>query len=171
MWTAQLIQLPGVIDARETLLSPEDLWPAIEKGFQAALKSLLYMRRREGRTLFKEMTGLLKRMLLQIKEIQTRDKIILGEKRKILTNEEFSSFQKGADVHEEISRLTHHIEEFKILLGADVAVGKKLDFIAQEMQRETNTIGSKLPDKIVSKAVISLKSKIEKIREQSQNIE
>ncbi len=59
----------------------------------------------------------------------------------------------------------------KSLLSIKASVGKKVDFIAQEMQRETNTIGSKLQDNVVSSAVISLKSKIEKIREQAQNIE
>jgi len=85
--------------------------------------------------------------------------------------EEFSSFQKSIDVNEEIARFSHYIEEMKDLLKAVVPVGKKLDFIAQEMQRETNTIGSKLQDEMVSNEVISLKSKIEKIREQGNNVE
>ena len=129
------------------------------------------MRQREGRSLIADMNKLLNLMLLQTKKIRMRSGIILKEKRKLLTDEEFSSFQKGADINEELSRLIHHIEEFRILLRSDIAVGKKLDFIAQEMQRETNTIGSKLQDKVVSNAVIALKSKVEKIREQSQNVE
>jgi len=129
------------------------------------------MRKREGRSLCADVTDKLRRMLLEIKKIQRRAQEILKEKKGKLTNEEFSSFQKSNDVNEELSRLIHYIEEFKLLLKTDIAVGKKLDFIAQEMQRETNTVGSKLQDKIVSSAVIALKSKIEKIREQSQNIE
>ena len=167
----ELIQLPGVIDVKETTLSVEDLWPAVEKSFTIALKSLLNMRQREGRSLYHDINNLLKRMLAQIKRIKSRAKILLREKRKHLTDEEFLSFQKSCDTSEEASRLVHHIDEFKKLLRVDIAVGKKFDFIAQEMQRETNTIGSKLQDKIVSNAVIALKSKIEKIREQSQNIE
>ena len=62
-------------------------------------------------------------------------------------------------------------EKYKRLLSSQIAVGKKLDFIGQEMQREANTLGSKLQDKIVSTAVVVLKSKIEKLREQAQNIE
>ena len=88
-----------------------------------------------------------------------------------MTDEEFLSFQKGNDIHEEIARLSHYIEEFKLHLKEETGVGKKLDFVAQEMQRETNTIGSKVQDKEVSNSVIALKSKIEKLREQSQNIE
>ena len=168
---SELIQLPGVVDTRETTLSPEDLWPSIEKSFKIALNSLLYMRKREGKSLATDINNQLRRMLVQIKRIQERSKIILREKKKKLVDEEFSSFQKSSDVNEEISRLAHHIDEFKTLLYSDMAIGKKLDFIAQEMQRETNTNGSKLQDKMVANAVIALKSKIEKIREQSQNIE
>lgn len=167
----RLIQLPGVVETRETFLSPEDLWPTIEKSLRVALKSLVHMRQREGKSLVSDIDRLLNLMLLQINKIRSRSKIILKDKKKLLTNEEFMSFQKGADINEELSRLAHHIEEFKILLRSDMAVGKKLDFIAQEMQRETNTVGSKLQDKVVSNAVIALKSKVEKIREQSQNIE
>ena len=113
----------------------------------------------------------MKKMATHLRTIQTRSKAILKDKKKKLTVEEFSSLQKSSDINEEISRLKHYIDEVKILLKATSPVGKKLDFIAQEMQRETNTIGSKVQDNVVSNAVISLKSKIEKIREQAQNIE
>ena len=82
-----------------------------------------------------------------------------------------SSYQKSNDIHEEIARLAHYIDEAKMLLRQVEGSGKKLDFIAQEMQRETNTIGSKLQDKEVAAAVIAIKSKVEKIREQSNNVE
>jgi uncharacterized protein (TIGR00255 family) len=81
------------------------------------------------------------------------------------------SFEKGSDINEELARLGHFIDELKLLLRKNGSVGKDIDFIAQEMQRETNTIGSKVQEKEVSKAVITLKSNIEKIREQAQNIE
>ena len=168
---SDLIKLPGVVESKEIQLSPEFLWPAIEKSIVRAVAELNDMRKREGRSLCVDVADKLRRMLLEIKKIQKRAQEILKEKKGKLTNEEFSSFQKSNDVNEELSRLVHYIEEFKLLLKTDLSVGKKLDFIAQEMQRETNTIGSKLQDKIVSNAVIALKSKIEKIREQSQNIE
>ncbi len=167
----RLIQLPGVVDTRETMISAESLWPSIEKSFRVALGGLINMRKREGKSLVADIDGLLKRMLLQSKMIQSRAKLMLSAKKKKLNDEEYLSYEKSSDVNEEISRLSHHIEEFRQLLRQDITVGKKLDFIAQEMQRETNTIGSKLQDKVVSNAVITLKSKIEKIREQAQNIE
>jgi len=166
-----LIQLPGVVEAKETTIDVEALWPFIEKSINEALKSLLLMRQREGRSLVKDIGGQLRRMSAQIKTIQASVKSIARAKKKILTEEEFLNYQKSNDVNEEISRLSHHIAEASLLLKSDVAVGKKLDFIAQEMQRETNTIGSKVQDKTVSNAVIAIKTTIEKIREQSQNIE
>lgn len=168
---SEMIRLPGVVDARETTVDVETLWPAIEKSVEKALIELKVMREREGKSLAKDIQEQLGRMILQIRSIKARAKAILKEYKKKLTDEEFMSFQKSNDINEELSRLTHYIEEFKALLKANLAVGKKLDFIAQEMQREINTVGSKLQDKIVSNAVIALKSKVEKIREQSQNIE
>ncbi|MFA5261920.1 MAG: YicC/YloC family endoribonuclease [Candidatus Omnitrophota bacterium] len=168
---SDLVKLPGVLEIKETVLSPEALWPVLSKGFEKAIKGLLLMRISEGKSLANDVTDKLRIMSLQIKKIQKKARSLLNEKKKELTPEEFRSFQRGSDVNEEVTRLLHYIEEIKPLLKSDTAVGKKIDFIAQEMQRETNTIGSKLQDKVVSNAVISLKSKIEKIREQSQNIE
>ena len=74
-------------------------------------------------------------------------------------------------VEEEITRLNSHILQFKNLLNSDEAVGKKLDFIVQEMNRETNTIGSKANNLNITNNVIDLKTEIENIREQIQNIE
>ena len=74
-------------------------------------------------------------------------------------------------IEEEITRLKSHISQFKILLDTNEAVGKKLDFIIQEMNRETNTIGSKANNLEITNAVIDIKTEIENIREQVQNIE
>jgi len=166
-----LVNLPGVLEAKEAEVNQKALRPILEKCFQKAIRGLVIMRRSEGRSLVADVSDQLKRMSLQVKRIQKKAKSILSDKKKKLTSEEFRSFQRGSDVNEEITRLLHFIDEIKPLLKSKIAVGKKIDFIAQEMQRETNTIGSKLQDKVVSNAVIALKSKIEKIREQAQNIE
>jgi len=168
---SDLIQLPGVIETKETMIDAEALWPFVEKAIAKALKGLLIMRHREGRSLIGDITAQTKRMSLRINTIRYAVKTILKDKKRVLAGEEFLNYQKSADINEEISRLSHHIDETRLLLKSQVAVGKKLDFIAQEMQRETNTIGSKVQDKTVSNAVIAIKTKIEKIREQSQNIE
>ncbi len=168
---SDVVRLPGVVETRESFLDPEVVWPALEKSLQRAFHGLDQMRRREGRSLVKDISDKLKLMTQQIKKIRMRSKVVLQAKRKEITPEEFGAFQKGCDVNEEISRLEHYIQEARALLKSGASAGKKVDFIAQEMQRETNTIGSKLQDKIVVGAVVALKSKIEKIREQAQNIE
>lgn len=168
---ADLIKLPGVVESGESPWDVESAWPVIEKSLHRALKSLVEMRRREGRSLGRDIQTQLQKMQGQIGHIKTRAAAILAEKRKKLVDDEFFSFQKNSDVNEELARLAHYTDELKLLVKAGPSSGKKIDFVAQEMQRETNTIGSKLQDKIVSNAVIALKSKIEKIREQSQNIE
>jgi uncharacterized protein (TIGR00255 family) len=168
---SDLIALPGVLETKEVLVNPEEIWPGLEKALKKSIHALMVMRRSEGRSLAADVSDKLKRMQVQLKNIKARANAVLQEKKKILTDDEFSSFQRSNDVNEELSRSSHYIAEMKMLMHSAVSVGKKMDFIAQEMQRETNTIGSKLQDKIVSNAVIALKSKIEKIREQSQNIE
>ena len=110
-------------------------------------------------------------MGVRTKIIKRRTKQIISAQKKVLSPDEFLSFQKGSDINEEVIRLEHYMTEFQNLLKSQIAVGKRLDFIAQEMQREANTIGSKLQDKIITNAVISVKSKIEKLREQAQNVE
>ena len=168
---SDMVKLPGVLEVTEAVVSPEMLGPLLEKSFRKALHGVVQMRIREGRSLATDISGQLRRMQAQVKKIKAQSKSVLSEKKKILNAEEFRSFQRGSDVNEEITRLLHYIDEIKPLLKTDTAVGKKIDFVAQEMQRETNTIGAKLQDKIVSNAVIALKSKIEKIREQAQNVE
>jgi len=168
---SDMIQLPGILEARDIMVGPKEIYPALEKSFQRALKGLMVMRSREGRSLVADISDKLRRMKVQINAVERKSKAILKVKKKKLTAEEFRAFQRNADVNEEVARLNHYIDEIKPLLKAKVPVGKKIDFIAQEMQRETNTIGSKLQDKVVANAVIALKSKIEKIREQAQNIE
>ncbi len=168
---ADLLRLPGVVEAKEVFVQAQDFWPAAEKGLNKALAAVSVMRKREGNFLRADITIQLKKMQVRLAEIKARTVALLKEAKTTMTNEEFSAFQKSNDINEELARLMHHIEEAKGFLKSDDGAGKKLDFIAQEMQRETNTIGSKVQDKTVSAAVIALKSKVEKIREQANNVE
>ncbi len=167
----ELIQLPGVVVTSEWSISVEKIWPNVETCIKKALSHMTAMRKREGISLAADIRDKLRRMTARIRKINRRTKAIFKEKKENLTPEEFLSFQKGVDINEEVSRLTHHVEECRLLLRTKGSVGKKLDFVAQEMQRETNTIGSKLQDKLIANEVVGLKSKIEKLREQAQNIE
>jgi uncharacterized protein (TIGR00255 family) len=91
--------------------------------------------------------------------------------KKIQADDERLAFLKGADVAEETDRLHFHINNFQHKLAQGGAVGKELDFITQEMQREANTLAAKSFDLIISGRAVEMKSQIEKIREQVQNIE
>jgi len=168
---ADIMRLPGVVGTQEVFVQAGEFWPALEKSLQKAVAGVVAMRRREGKALSADINGQLARMLLQIKLIKDRTSALLKNSKSKMTPDEFSSYQKSNDIHEEIARLAHYIDEAKMLLRQAQGAGKKLDFIAQEMQRETNTIGSKVQDKVVAAAVIAIKSKVEKIREQSNNVE
>lgn len=169
--TADIMRMPGVIEARETLVDAATMWPSISLSVEKALKSVVAMRRREGKAIKADIGGQLLRMKKRIGLIKARVQQLLKAKKKVASSEEYASYQKSNDVNEELSRLNHHIDEAKALLSLRLEAGKKLDFIAQEMQRETNTIGSKVQDRDVSAHVIALKSKVEKIREQANNVE
>lgn len=168
---ADVLKLQGVLETKDNVQLNKASYIELERLLKKALGGLIVMRKREGRSLAKDISKQLREMTAQTGKIYTRAKAILAQKKKRLTDEEFSSFQKNSDINEEVARLKHYIVELKKLMNAKVSVGKKMDFIGQEMQRETNTIGSKMQDKIISNAVISLKSKVEKVREQAQNIE
>ncbi|MBF0490821.1 MAG: YicC family protein [Candidatus Omnitrophica bacterium] len=169
--TADLLKMPGVVEAKETYVQAVDIWPVAEKAIEKALVAVVAMRKREGRSLASDINGQLKKMTTRISQIKTRASNLLKEQKVKLTSEEYASYQKSNDINEELSRLAHHISEAKNLLKTSNGAGKQLDFIAQEMQRETNTIGSKVQDNQISAAVIALKAKVEKIREQANNVE
>jgi len=167
-----MIHLPGVLALEEERVSPENIWPKLKTALGAAVNNLAKTRVREGLAL----QGYLKKQADELKEgllaIKSRLKIALKEKFKSFTSdEERSSFLKDTDTTEEVDRLGFHIRNFKNKLIKGGPIGKELDFIAQEMQREANTLAAKTFDVSVSAQVLKMKSLIEKIREQAQNIE
>jgi uncharacterized protein (TIGR00255 family) len=106
------------------------------------------------------------RLYAKIKEV-IQDRNI--DEQRVLT--EVAIFSEKAAIDEETVRLRSHISQFRDLINSNEPVGRKLDFLVQELNREVNTIGSKAQDLIITKMVVDLKSEIEKIREQIQNIE
>ena len=153
-----------------------------------ALDDLISARIREGKRLkmfFEEcinnvctlISTIKERAPLTVIEYETKIKQRIQE---LLSNVEIDEsrlltevgiFADKVNITEELIRFDSHLNEFGILLDSDIPVGRKLDFIIQELNRETNTMGSKCNDYIVSKTVVELKSEIEKLREQVQNIE
>jgi len=167
-----LIRLPGILSLKEDRPIGAHIWEQLKPIFLQALTSLLVARQKEGRAL----AGLLNKRSVLLKKdlvfIKRRFVIAVKNKlKKIPAEEERVAFLKGADVAEETDRLHFHINNFQHKLAQGGAVGKELDFITQEMQREANTLAAKSFDLIISGRAVEMKSQIEKIREQVQNIE
>jgi uncharacterized protein (TIGR00255 family) len=167
-----LISLPGVLSLQENLIPKAKIWPQIKITLVSALAELVKTRQKEGRAIYgylKSRAGALK---TDLDTIKIRFKKVLKEKLgAITTDEERNSFLKETDISEEVERLAFHIRNFKHKLSKNGPAGKELDFIAQEMQREANTLAAKTFDTVISSRVVQIKSQIEKIREQAQNIE
>lgn len=167
-----LIHLPGVLVLRESVMAKARLWPSLKILVNQVLDDFLKMRAKEGRALYVYLKKRLEKIQREFGIVQTRFRRVTQEKvAQIKTEEERSSFLKDTDITEETERLTFHIRNFRRTLDKNGPVGKELDFITQEMQREVNTIGAKSFDTVISGKVVQIKSQIEKIREQLQNIE
>lgn len=184
-----LIRSPGVLQADEDIGDAEDFWPAVDKALQTALASLLKMRSREGAHLAKDLTArmhTIQKAFARIREhapeVQKRyrDQLIqrvknAGLEVPALDDErllkEVVYFADRSDISEELTRLESHFQQFDDCVKSNEPVGRTLDFLAQEMNREVNTIGSKANSALISREVVVLKAELEKFREQVQNVE
>ncbi len=184
-----LIRLPEVLNVKSADLDQEEARLAVEQAVTDALNHLDQMRRHEGDLLEQDLRSYLDELQQQSAEIAhlaqmtpTAYKTALEERLKRLTEnvididpdrliQEAAFFADRIDISEELSRLRGHIDHFQHLLEAQEGVGRKLDFMVQEMNREINTIGSKANNLDISKHVVDVKSLLEKIREQVQNVE
>lgn len=187
----QLLQLPGVIDeSGGTARDVGQDWPAIEATLREALTSLCKMRETEGRALARDLLENCAEIDQQLALIERRAPAVVVDYRERLTEKvnralselnvtvepadllrELSLFVDRSDISEEIVRLKSHLAQFVLTVEATESSGRKLEFISQEMGRETNTIGSKANDPEISLHVVNIKSAIERIREQVQNVE
>lgn len=167
-----LIKLPGVFSLAEDRRSKSQIWPRLKNLVQQTLNDLMRARKKEGEALrvyFQKSSLSLEAELRNIRALFK--KLIERRTAGFKTPEECNGFLKDTDITEEMERLAFHINNFRKQLNKDGSVGKELDFIAQEMQREANTMGAKSCDAALSGRVVQVKSHIEKIREQLQNIE
>ncbi|MFA5410724.1 MAG: YicC/YloC family endoribonuclease [Candidatus Omnitrophota bacterium] len=167
-----LIHLPGVLSSVEENIPKAKIWPHIREAANRALNDLAMMRRKEGAALAVCLAAQARALRVELEGIKARFGRVMKEKAAALkSDEERAAFLKNTDITEEIERMAFHIRNFTRRLKRSGPLGKELDFIAQEMQRESNTIGAKSCDALISGRVVQLKSRIEKIREQVQNIE
>ncbi len=183
-----LVRAPGVLDTDDEVPDAEDFWPAVKKALDQALAMLVRMRTREGAHLRKDLivrTAVMRRsagrIAKQAPQVAERYRQQLIERVKqagldpALDEErlmkEVVYFADRSDISEELTRLQSHFAQFEDCLKAGEPVGRTLDFLAQEMNREANTIGSKANDGVISREVVALKAELEKFREQAQNVE
>lgn len=183
-----LSRYPEVFSMEDVDIDEEEIWHLLEKTLREAAKNFVDTRIKEGETLKADMVSKLDGMLKHVDFITERSPIIIEEYKKRLEEKvkelledskvdenrllmEVTIFADKSCVDEELVRLRSHIETTKETLISGGSVGRKLDFIAQEMNREANTTLSKSNDLEISNVAIELKTEIEKIREQIQNIE
>ena len=185
----QVTRAPGVLQSDEDLAVEEDFWPAVEKALRQALSNMVQMREREGAHLAQDLArriALMQKAATQIArhapKVAERYRQQLIERIKSAGLEapavdderllkEVVYFADRSDISEELTRLQSHFQQFEDGRRSKEPVGRMLDFLAQEMNREINTIGSKANDRLISREVVTLKAELERFREQVQNVE
>lgn len=188
MGATALAKVPDIVTAEAAEADDETLRALVTAALDEALSGLVSMREREGTALAADISSKLDSMTALVDTVERVAPSVVEEYRQKLTARitemlgsgvadmgriatEVALFADKCAVDEEISRLKAHIAAMRGYLGAKEPVGRKLDFLVQEMNREANTIGSKANDLRITEAVLSLKNDIEKIREQAQNVE
>lgn len=184
----QVLSLPGLLEVDEPTTDWDDLHKVVAEATTLALDRLEAMRAAEGQRLFEDLqeklcvVDNLKNEVAQIApqvivDYKNRLRERLGEllDGTTITDERFlgevAIFADRCSIDEELVRLASHIQQFRETLGSNESVGRKLDFLIQEMNREVNTIGSKANNVHIAGLVVNMKSELEKVREQIQNIE
>lgn len=181
-----LLAQPGVIAAHRQDPDHTRLWQQARRVVAQALRALIQMKRAEGTTLARDLRQRVTRIKRAVQLIEARVPRRLQERRDNLVAqlrqmnvdadpkrvlEEVAFIAERVDIHEECVRLKSHCGLFLRALGAGSTSGKKLDFITQEMLRETDTLAAKARDVIISRRAIEIKGEIEKLKEQVRNVE
>ena len=183
-----IAKFPDVLTLRKALADEEKIWNAVQKVTELAVERFVTMRETEGEKLRADILSKADTILEHVAFVETRSPQTVREyheklrqrmeellentqvdEQRLLT--EAAIFADKIAVDEETVRLRSHISQLREFLNADEPIGRKLDFLVQEMNRESNTIGSKAQDVEIAKRVIAIKAEVEKIREQVQNIE
>ncbi|EMT46958.1 hypothetical protein H919_02612 [Anoxybacillus flavithermus AK1] len=179
--------LSGAVEMTEQPLENDALLSLLLQATKEAVEQLKHMREREGKALLADLLAQLETIEQGARRIEQlaptvvasyRDRIhkrmqefvqgVVDEQRLLM---EVALFAEKVDIHEELKRIYSHIEQFRRIVSEGGAVGRKLDFLVQELNREMNTIGSKANDRHIASEVVEMKSALEKIKEQVQNVE
>lgn len=186
---SQVAAFPDVIRVEEAKEDLEALWPALAPAVEAAAEDLVAMREAEGRRLAEDLEARLAHLEALAAEVEARSRLTVSAHAVRLRDRitellggfpldesrlaaEVAIFAERSDVSEEVTRLRSHIAQFRAdLRDSPGAVGRRLEFVLQEMGREVNTTGSKANDLEITRAVIAMKGELESMREQIQNVE
>mgnify|MGYP001331250457 CR=1 FL=1 len=183
-----VLRIPGALTIQEAEERVDLVKPVLEKALDKALKSFHAMRRKEGASLVNDLTSRLSSLAGVVAEIEQRAPALVENFRATLRDrinrlasellipderleKEVVLFADRSDITEEITRLNSHIKQGIGMLKEKEPAGRAMDFLAQEMFREINTIGSKAADARISSMVVTFKAELERFREQVQNIE
>lgn len=186
-----LLALPGVVDESEDRgKNAAEFWPLIESVLLNALTNLAKMRSDEGQAMATDLLSNCEFIAEQVETITGRTGIVVENYRSRLTTRmqklladydvtieaadvarEVGMFAERCDISEEIVRLKSHLQQFRGVLESQDGAGRKLEFLTQEMFRETNTVGSKANDSEIAKYVIEIKAAVERMREMVNNVE
>lgn len=183
-----LLSLPGVMKVDSEEADNDELWKRIEPVLAEAVKAFVEARKREGENLandIKQHAQVMRETIAKIEKLLPEFKANFitkfTERIKELAGQagfdesrlgmEIALWVDRSDVSEEIARLYSHLKELDNILGSDKPAGRRLDFLVQELNREANTLSSKINDFAITQLALDLKCEIEKIREQAQNIE
>lgn len=180
-------RLPDVMNVTHDELDEEAVWATVRAAAAEAVDKFIAAREQEGERLRADILEKAESILRRVETIEARSPQTVAEYRQRMLDHMYAVLGESPDeqrvlteaaiyadkvaVDEETVRLRSHFQQLRDILSADEAVGRRLDFLVQEMNRETNTIGSKAQDVEIVRAVLDIKSDIEKIREQVQNVE
>lgn len=185
---AYFSQLKDLIIVNKDSIDTEKMWPGLKIVIEKSMLLMDNMRKNEGNALEKDFSNRLQIITKNINKINSRSKetvklyrdklnqniknliedIEINEDRLL---QEVAFMAEKSDITEELVRMESHLKQFKYFMNQDDAVGRRLDFLLQELNREVNTIGSKASDSFISHYVVEVKAELEKLREQIQNVE
>jgi uncharacterized protein (TIGR00255 family) len=185
-----LLQLPGAVTEPDNEADPQAAWPDVSDVLKESLRKLQEFRQSEGESMRVELAAQCSGVSEQLARVAVRAPGVVKDYRERLTERirglltehsvqisdsdllrEMGLFADRCDITEEITRLRSHLEQFESVMSQDESQGRKLEFLSQEMFRETNTIGSKANDVEIAHCVVEMKANVEKVREILQNVE
>ncbi len=183
-----VLRAPGVLQSSDESFDVESLWKPLRTAVRSALKELLAMRGKEGANLKMDLKKRISALQKAVKTVAKQAPKTASRHREALMErlkqaglglklddervlKEVALYADRIDITEELTRLESHFDQFADYVQSTSPVGRTLDFLSQEMNREVNTIGSKANDQQISRLVVLMKSELEKFREQVQNVE